>query len=183
MRSDDQAGTTRAPSGKTPVVEANGARFRMNMVSVVSPGGEMRFRVVEGNVNGSVLADFIDRIGADAGERKGSDVHRSGPTPEGQVELFFLPPYSHQLNPDELAWSHVKRPIGRSAVTWKDDLKQRLMSALPSLQKMLAKIMAFSGMPSAARRPYEAVLMFGLVMGWTGPAANDLARALTLCHR
>jgi transposase len=60
----------------------------------------------------------------------------------GQVELFFLPPYSPEINPDEVVWSHVKRQIGRSVVTTKDDLRHRLMSALHSLQKMPTKIMA-----------------------------------------
>ncbi|TQE98375.1 MAG: hypothetical protein FKY71_14150 [Spiribacter salinus] len=62
---------------------------------------------------------------------------------DGQVELFFLPPYSPELNPDELVWSRVKRQVGRRAVTSKEDLKQRLLSALRSLQKMPVKIMAF----------------------------------------
>jgi len=159
MRSDYHAGTTWAPAGETPVVEATGARFSVNMVSAVSPAGEMRFRLVEGNVNAAVFADFINRLAADAGDRKvflivdGHPSHRAKTVQrklealEGQVELFFLPPYSPELNPDELVWSHVKRQIGRSAVESKDDLKQRLMSALHSLQKMPARIMGFFRYP------------------------------------
>lgn len=30
----------------------------------------------------------------------------------GQVELHFLPPYSPDLTPDELAWAHVKTKTG-----------------------------------------------------------------------
>ena len=154
MRSDYHAGTTWAPVGETPVVEATGARFSLNMISAVSPSGEMRFRLVEGSVNGSVFADFIERLARDA-ERKvflivdGHPSHRSRVVQRklkalnGQVELFFLPPYSPELNPDELVCSHVKRSIGRSAVTSKDDLKQRIISALRSLQKMPSKIMSF----------------------------------------
>jgi transposase len=155
MRSDYHAGTTWAPAGETPVVKATGARFGVNMISAVAPSGEMRFRLVEGTVNAGVFADFIERVAADAGERKvflivdGHPSHRSRVVQrklkalDGQVELFFLPPYSPELNPDELVWSHVKRRIGRAAVTDKDDLKQRLISALRSLQKMPSKIMAF----------------------------------------
>lgn len=155
MRSDYHAGTTWALAGETPVVEATGRRFAVNMISAVAPTGEMRFRLVEGNVNATVFADFIDRLAADAGGQKvflivdGHPSHRSKVVQrklkalDGQVELFFLPPYSPELNPDELVWSHVKRQIGRAAVTSKDDLKQRLVSALRSLQKMPAKIMAF----------------------------------------
>ena len=154
MRSDYHTGTTWAPTGETPVVDATGARFGVNMISAVAPTGEMRFRLVEGTVNATVFADFIDRLAADAEDQKvflivdGHPSHRSKVVQrklqalDGQVELFFLPPYSPELNPDELVWSHVKRKVGRSAVTSKDDLKQRLISALRSLQKMPAKIMA-----------------------------------------
>ncbi len=155
MRSDYHAGTTWAPAGETPVVAATGACFAVNMISAVAPSGEMRFRLVEGTVNASVLADFIERLATDAGDRKvflivdGHPSHRSRVVQrklkqlDGQVELFFLPPYSPELNPDELVWSHVKRQIGRAAVASKDDLKQRLVSALRSLQKMPVKIAAF----------------------------------------
>jgi len=155
LRSDYHAGTTWAPAGETPVVEATGARFGVNMISAVAPTGEMRFRLVEGTVNASVFADFIGRLASDAEGRKvflivdGHPSHRSKVVQrklkalDGLVELFFLPPYSPELNPDELVWSHVKPQVGRNAVTSKDDLKQRLLSALRSLQKMPAKIMAF----------------------------------------
>ncbi len=118
------------------MVEATGARFGVNMISTVAPSGEMRFRLVEDTVNASVFADFIERLAADVGERKLKAL-------DGQLKLFFLPPYSPELNPDELVWSHVNRRIGRAAVTDKDDLKQRLISALRSSQKLPSKIMAF----------------------------------------
>lgn len=28
-----------------------------------------------------------------------------------RIELFYLPPYSPELNPDELAWAHVKGKV------------------------------------------------------------------------
>jgi len=28
---------------------------------------------------------------------------------DGMLKLFYLPPYSPQLNPDEQVWAHVKR--------------------------------------------------------------------------
>jgi len=36
---------------------------------------------------------------------------------EGRLRLFFLPPYSPELNPDELVWNHVKNHnVGRKVV-------------------------------------------------------------------
>jgi len=83
MRSHDHGGTTWAPAGETPVVAATGARFAVNMISAVAATGEMRLRLVEGSVNATVFADFIERLAADADGRKvfvivdGHPSHRS----------------------------------------------------------------------------------------------------------
>lgn len=50
IRSDYHTGTTWAPQGCTPVVEATGKRFSLNMISAVGPQGEFRFMVHDGTV-------------------------------------------------------------------------------------------------------------------------------------
>ena len=140
VRSDYHTGTTWAPVGETPVVEATGACFSLNMISAVSPSGEMRFRLVEGSVTGPVFADFLEHLARDAGRKvfltvDGHPSHRSRVVQRklkelnGQVELFFQPLCSPEPNPDEPVWSHVKRRIGGSVVVSMDDLKQRIISA------------------------------------------------------
>ena len=51
IRTDHHAGTTWAPAGQTPVVITTGERKSVNMVSAISPRGELRFRVQEGKMN------------------------------------------------------------------------------------------------------------------------------------
>ena len=42
----------------------------------------------------------------------------------GRLSIFFLPPYSPDLNPDEWVWNNVKNDrIGRSVIMSADDLK------------------------------------------------------------
>jgi len=48
VRSDFHSGATWALRGKTPVVRVTGQRFRLNMISAVSPKGSLRFMVVRG---------------------------------------------------------------------------------------------------------------------------------------
>ncbi len=48
IRSDYHAGTTWSPVGQTPVVKNTGARYSVNMISVVSAKGALRFAVYEG---------------------------------------------------------------------------------------------------------------------------------------
>ena len=35
---------------------------------------------------------------------------------DGKLKLFYLPPYSPHLNPDETVWAHVKRKVSRQLV-------------------------------------------------------------------
>lgn len=52
----------------------------------------------------------------------------------GNLKLFFLPPYSLHLNPDEQVWSHVKRKVSRKLVVDKTNMKRLAIGALRSLQ-------------------------------------------------
>ena len=37
---------------------------------------------------------------------------------DGDLELYYLPPYSPELNPDELAWNDLKnKALGRKVIT------------------------------------------------------------------
>ena len=59
VRSDYHSGTTWAPRGETPVVPSTGARFSLNLVSAVSPRGEMRFMTVDGRMNADKFIEFL----------------------------------------------------------------------------------------------------------------------------
>jgi transposase len=147
MRSDYHAGHTWAPVGETPVVPRAGARFSLQMLSAISAQGEMRFMVHEGSVTADTFCEFRTRLAVGM-ERKiylvvnGHSIHKAGKVQEdltalgGQITLFFLPPYSPDLNADEWVWKQVKQPIAKQSVRTRDDLKRVALSALHSLQQM-----------------------------------------------
>ena len=160
VRSDYHRGTTWAPKGQTPVVQTTGARFSVNMISAIASKGQLRFMTVQGTVTAGKFVQFLERL-LDNQKRPvflivdGHPVHRAKKVKEfiastaGRLRLFQLPPYSPDLNPDELVWNHVKRHrLGRSSVAGPDDLKSRVVSALRSLQKRPAKIRGFFQAPS-----------------------------------
>jgi transposase len=69
---------------------------------------------------------------------------------DGRLKLFFLPPYSPDLNPDEWVWNNVKNDrIARSVIMSKDDLKARAVSAL-CLQKLPGVVRVFFHDPHLA---------------------------------
>jgi transposase len=63
---------------------------------------------------------------------------------KGQLRLYFLPPYSPELNPDELVWNDVKNNgVGRSMICSPVDLNRAVHSRLRLLQKNPEKVRSF----------------------------------------
>lgn len=119
VRSDHHSGTTWAPRGQTPTVEKTGQRFSINLISAISPEGELRWMEIEGRMNGARFVEFLEAM--IRGRRKpiylivdGHPAHKAKGVREflekntERLKLFILPPYSPQLNPDELVWNDLK---------------------------------------------------------------------------
>jgi transposase len=63
---------------------------------------------------------------------------------KGRLRLFFLPPYSPELNPDEWVWKDVKHDrVGRRGIDSLEDLKGKALAALHRLQKLPHLIRGF----------------------------------------
>lgn len=155
IRTDYHRGSTWGVKGETPVVEKTGKRYGVNMISAISPGGRLRFMVTDKTVNAEVFLEFLKRFTYQAEHPiylvlDGHPVHRSkrvrqfAEATNGKLKLFYLPPYSPELNPDELVWHHVKaQKLGRRIVKTKQELFERVRSVLRSLQKDADKLKAF----------------------------------------
>lgn len=159
IRSDNHAGTTWAPVGQTPVVKATGARFGFNMLSAVNSMGHFRFMTVEGTVTATVFREFLKRLIAGM-DRKiflivdGHPTHKAKLVRQfvadncDRIELFLLPPYSPELNPDELVWGNLKTKIAKMAIQTKDELKAAVHGALCRMQKLPSLISSFFRTPT-----------------------------------
>lgn len=155
IRSDYHSGTTWALKGRTPVVEDNGHRFSVNMVSAVSPKGEMRFMAVDGRMNSDKFIVFLKRLvhGHDTPIflivdnhpiHKSAKVRTFVESTNGGLYLFYLPPYSPDLNPDEMVWRHLKcHHIGKKFISSQNEMFRLVKNVLLSLQKAPRKIVAF----------------------------------------
>ena len=155
VRSDFHSGKTWAPRGQTPVVRVTGARFGFNMISAVSPKGQLRFMVIAGKVGAGEFCEFLQRLVHKALRPiflilDGHPVHRSAKVKQlagslkGKLELFYLPPYSPELNPDESVWNELKNNgIGRMAIAGPDDLKRKVIQYLRQMQRFPELIRSF----------------------------------------
>jgi transposase len=162
VRSDAHAGTTWAVRGKTPIVSTTGARFGLNLISAVSRRGDFRFMGVSGRVNAGVFITFLRRLlhGAERPiflvvdghpTHKAKKVQRFLETVKDRLELFFLPPYSPELNPDELVWNDLKNNgIGRKVITGPDQLRKEVLGHLRFMQKSPWLVRSFFRAPTTS---------------------------------
>ena len=68
----------------------------------------------------------------------------------GKLQLFFLPPYSPELNPDKQVWAHGKRHINSSQfVESKDEIKRLALDTLRRIQKLPSLVTRSLGITSA----------------------------------
>jgi transposase len=58
------------------------------------------------------------------------------------------PPYTPELNPDELAWAHLKTRIAKAETKTKEELKLTVDSALHRLQQLPEIVASFFHAPS-----------------------------------
>lgn len=159
VRSDHHAGTTWAPAGQTPIVLTTGQRFGLNLISAVSAKGLLRFMVVRGRITSEQVCEFLRRLMH--GARRpiflildGHPMHKAQRVTdcvaeyEGKLRLFFLPPYSPELNPDEQVWRDLKTyGIGRSEITDRDDMECKVVAHLNNLRGLPKKIRSFFQLP------------------------------------
>lgn len=154
VRSDDHKGTTWAPIGKTPIVKTTGARFGVNIVSAISPRGEMEFMITKGKFNSDTFIEFLEKLIRYKRKKiflivDGHPTHKSKKVNEfvsehkDRLRLFILPPYSPELNPDELVWNTLKQNIGRKKVSGPDDLLMKVVDFLNSMVSNVQLVASF----------------------------------------
>ena len=119
VRSDAASARCFSPKGQTPIVLGPGKRFGCNMISSISNRGTLRFMVFTDRFDSDVMLTFLKRLLKQM-ERKvflivdGHPVHRGRVVKnfvaekKDQIQLFYLPAYSPELNPDEMLNQDVK---------------------------------------------------------------------------
>jgi transposase len=155
LRADDVRDRSYAPRGKTPVVRPNQRRIGLGLISAVSNRGELRWKVLDGAIKAPVLIDFLQRLIRDARRKvflilDRLPVHRAAVVQEwlarhkAQIEVFYLPSYSPELNPDEGLNADLKQNVMRKApMRSKQQLKQAAISHMRRLAKSPARVRSY----------------------------------------
>lgn len=147
VRSDHQSGRTWSKKGKTPVVMSTGQRFGCNMISTITNRGKLRFMIFHQRFNADVFVTFLRRLIRSVDHKiylivDNLSVHKAGKFKKWlerhkeQIQIFYLPPYSPDLNPDEFLNNDVKNNAsGRRRPRTRDEMTKNLRSYLHSTQK------------------------------------------------
>ncbi len=147
LSTNDVRGRGYAPKGKTPVVRVTQRRENLGIISTVTNQGKVRWKLFEGAMNADILIDFFKRLIRDAGRKvflilDNLQVHHARKVKawlaehESEIEVFYLPSYSPELNPDECLNADLKEGVTKRAPTRsKKGLKRAAVSHLRKLQK------------------------------------------------
>jgi transposase len=157
LRSDDVRGRSYAPRRRTPTIRVNHKRAGLGLISAVTNKGELRWMVLDGAIKASILIRFLARLVRDAGGKvflvlDRLAVHRSAKGKawlarrEADIEVFYLPPYSPELNPDEGLNGDLKQAVTRTEpARSKPQLKRRVIGHMRKLSKSPARVRSFFG--------------------------------------
>ena len=151
-----------APKGKTPLVRINAKRHNINMISAITNRGKVRFMVYSETMTSKLLIKFMSRLTKDANRKvflilDNLRVHHSKNIKEWLeknkeiIELFYLPSYSPELNPDEYLNGDLKRRV-RSGLPARsqEDLKRKTRSFMRTLIKRPHHVMKYFKHPLVA---------------------------------
>ena len=139
-----------APAGHTPELRHRVNWSHLTMISALSNQGQVRFALHDGSINAERFIEFLQQLIGEVPGRKlflivdNLRVHHARkvqdwlaePEHRTRIELFYLPPYSPEHNPDE--W------INR-------DLKTHLRQAAPIKQQSMLRTLAEQFMTKLAQ--------------------------------
>lgn len=152
----DVRGRSFAPAGKTPVAMAvGGTRQKLSMIATVTNQGKTRWMIIEEAFDAEKLIEFLQALIKDADKKvflilDNLRVHHSKLVKawvaerQDQIELFYLPSYSPQLNPEERLNADLKQDMGkRVPVRTKAKLRQAANDHMAMLEQNPERVMSY----------------------------------------
>ena len=159
---DSYHGRSYAPRGETPAIKLHPRCERVNLISSVTNQGKVRFMVYKSRMNSQTLIKFMQRLIKDSDKKiflilDNLKVHHSYVVRDwleehkNEIEIFFLPSYSPELNPDEYLNCDLKAGVHSGIpARSKKQLKQKAISHLRKLQKLPARVKKYFKHPKIA---------------------------------
>jgi transposase len=144
-----------APSGQTPTLPVGNEHFRVSMISAITNQGKLRFMLYRGGMNAERLITFMGRLIKEASRKiflildnlkshHAKLVSEWLKTHKDEIEVFFLPPYSPEYNPDEYLNGNLKRELAKKGYAKTvDELESKARGTMKSFQRDTAHVASF----------------------------------------
>ena len=156
----DVRGRSYAPAGKTPeVFTVGGTRHKLSMIATVTNQGKARWMIIDDAFNADKLIEFLEALIKDAGKKvflilDNLRVHHSKPVKAwlaervSQIEVFYLPSYSPELNPEERLNADLKQAMGKKVpVRTKAKLREAANEHMLMIEQSPERVKSFFGDP------------------------------------
>jgi transposase len=155
LSNQDQVGRSYAPKGRTPVVRRTARRVTQSMISAASNRGLMRFMLYEGALDVERFLGFLRRLVKDARQKlflivDNLKVHHARKVEAWvashahEVELFYLPAYAPERDPDEYLNHALKQALRQKPQPdSKDELIRSARSVLRTIQRSPDRVRAY----------------------------------------
>lgn len=136
-----------APKGEKPVVSLVAKKSHISMISAITNQGKVRFMMYQDAMNSGLLIKFMTRLTKDAGRKvflildnlrvhHGKNVKQWLDEHNEKIEVFYLPSYSPELNPDEYLNGNLKTKVHSGPpIRNRKDLEMKTRSFMRTLVK------------------------------------------------
>jgi len=147
LRSDHACGRSYGRRGETPVIPGTGQRFGCNMVSAITNRGRLYFMIFKRRFRAEVFMEFLRRLVRQVPRyifliidqhpvHGAAKVKKWFKKNEKRIQVFYLPSYSPELNPDEKLNQDVKsNAVGRRRPHDENQMVRNVRSYLYSRQR------------------------------------------------
>ena len=152
----DVRGRSFAPAGKTPVaMTVGGTRQKLSMIATVTNQGKTRWMIIDESFDADKLIEFLASLIKDAGRKvflilDNLRVHHSKLVKDwvserkDKIELFYLPSYSPQRNPEERLKADRKQEMGKQVpVRTKAKLREAANSHMMRLEQNPERVIGY----------------------------------------
>src|SRR3954454_2409508 len=155
VRSTCQHSRGYARPGETPEMIVPGTRFSVNMIATVTNQGKVRWMIYTGKMNAALFIVFLARLIAGA-EKKvflivdHLSVHEAAAVGQwlagkkDRIEVFYLPKYAPERNPDEYLNCDIKANINTDGLPKdREELRGKLHRFMQRLAKLPARVASY----------------------------------------
>jgi transposase len=155
VRSTCQHSRGYARPGETPELIVPGSRFSVNMISTLTNSGKVRWMIYTGKMNAALFIVFLTRLIAGASKKlflivDHLSVHEAAAVQEwlsdktDRIEVFYLPKYAPERNPDEYLNCDVKGNINTDGLPQdREELQGKLRRFMQRLAKLPARVASY----------------------------------------